>query len=66
MVELVISMCLLDNSNKCREEHLTFSDVSLITCAISGQAQFANYMELRPRWYVKRWTCEPAGRFAKI
>ncbi len=66
MVELVISMCLLDNANKCRDEHMVFQDVSILTCTIAGQSHIANYMERFPRWYVKRWTCEPAGKFAKI
>jgi hypothetical protein len=64
--ELTLIICLLDNANKCREEHMTFQDVSILTCAISGQAQVANYMERFPRWYVKRWTCDAAGKFAKI
>jgi hypothetical protein len=66
MVELVLSICLLDDARKCREEHMVFSDVSLLTCSVAGQAQVATYMERRPRWFVKRWTCQQAGRFAKI
>ena len=66
MVELVLSICLLDDAQKCREEHMVFSDVSMLTCAIAGQAQVASFMERRPRWFVKRWACEPAGKFAKI
>lgn len=66
MIELVLSICLLDNASKCREEHLTFSDLSLLTCVVGGQAQIAAFMERHPRWYVKRWACQQAGRFAKI
>ena len=66
MIELTLIICLLDDANKCRDEHMTFQDVSLLTCMVGGQAQIASYMERRPRWYVKRWACEPAGKYAKI
>lgn len=66
MIELVFAICLLDDASKCREEHLTFGDVSLLTCAVGGQAQIASYMERHPRWYVKRWACQPAGTVARI
>jgi len=41
MVELALTVCLLDTANKCREESLTFSDVGLLTCMVGGQAQIA-------------------------
>ena len=65
MVELVLSICLLDDARKCRDEALTFTDTSLITCMIGAQPIAAQHMELRPRWYLKRWTCRPAGMHAK-
>ncbi len=65
MIELVLTICLLDDAKKCREEALTFADVSLMTCAMSGQPIAAQHMELRPRWYLARWSCRPAGLFAK-
>jgi hypothetical protein len=66
LTELALTICLLDDAQKCREEHMTFSDVSLLTCSIAGQAQVAHYMERRPRWFVKRWACQQAGKYAKI
>jgi hypothetical protein len=66
MIELILSICLYDDARKCREESLAFADVSLLTCAVGGQAQIAEYMEHMPRWYVRRWTCQVAGKFAKI
>lgn len=65
MIELALTICLLDDARKCRDEALTFSDVSVLTCMVGGQAQVAAYMERRPRWYVSRWTCRSAGMFAK-
>jgi hypothetical protein len=65
MIELVLSICLLDDALKCREETLTFADLSLVTCMIGAQPIAAQHMELRPRWYLSRWTCRPAGLHAK-
>lgn len=66
MVELIVSLCLLGNPQKCHEEALTFAETPILTCMVAGQAQVATYMERRPRWFVKRWSCQPAGKFAKI
>jgi len=66
MVELVVTICLLDDAMKCREESLVFADVSQITCMVAAQPQVASYMERRPRWYVKKWACQIAGQHAKI
>jgi hypothetical protein len=66
MVELVVSICLLGNPEKCHEESLVFADVPMMTCMVSGQPMVALHMEKRPRWFVKRWSCQIAGQFAKI
>jgi len=65
MIEIALTICLLDDGNRCHEEALTFQNVSILTCMVGGQTQIAAYMETRPRWYVRRWTCRPAGMYAK-
>jgi len=65
MIEIAITICLLDDALRCRDESLTYQDVSILTCMVGGQAEIANYMERRPRWYVRRWACRAAGQFAK-
>ena len=65
MIELVLTICLLDDARRCREEALTFAEVSLMTCMVGAQPIVAQHMELRPRWYLSRWTCRPAGMHAK-
>lgn len=64
MIELVMHICLLTNNSKCHDEHLTFADAPVI-CVIAAQPIIAIYMERRPRWFVKKWTCRPAGQFSK-
>lgn len=65
MIELALTICLLDDARKCREESLTFTDVSVFSCMVGAQPVAAQHMELRPRWYLARWTCRPAGMHAK-
>ena len=67
MLELILSLCLLDNPAKCREEAVTFSTESVtpLQCLMGAQPVIAQHMELRPRWACKRWSCRPAGQFAK-
>jgi len=64
-VELVLHICLLDDARKCRDESLTFADVSMITCMLTAQPVAAQHMERRPRWYLSKWSCRPAGLHAK-
>lgn len=65
MIELVLTICLLDDAQKCRDESLVFADASVLACVMAGQPIAAQYMELRPRWYISRWACRQAGQFAK-
>ena len=66
VIELALTICLLDDSRICREEHMTFANVSIFTCMIGGQAQIADYMQRRPRWYVSKWKCQPAGQIVEL
>jgi hypothetical protein len=67
MLELVVHICLQSDPAKCREEALTFSTESVtpMQCLMSAQPVIAQHMELRPRWVCKKWSCRPAGQYAK-
>jgi len=67
MIELVLTLCLLENPQKCREEGLTFSAENLtpMQCVMGAQPVIAQHMELRPRWACRKWRCRPAGMYAK-
>lgn len=67
MLELVLLICLADRPDKCREEALTYSAETLtpMQCVMGAQPEIAKHMELRPRWFCKKWGCRRAGMFAK-
>lgn len=68
MVEILLTLCLLDNPQKCQEERMSFEadKISLFSCMTYGQFEIAKHMEVRPRWRVDRWKCQSAGMTAKI
>jgi hypothetical protein len=35
-------------------------------CMMRAQPEIAKWVDEHPRWTVKRWSCRPAGKFAKI
>jgi hypothetical protein len=64
MIELVFSACLAVFPSQCRTVHLTFVDVSLMTCIVFGQMQIAEWVRHNPTWRVHRHWCRPAGKDA--
>ena len=68
MIEIVLSLCLIDNRDKCREEHLTFAaeKLTLHGCMMYGQFEIAKHMAYRPRWRVSRWRCGPVRETANL
>lgn len=68
MLELLIFACLLDRPKVCHEVALTYLEESLTPyqCMMKSPIEIAKWNEANPKWYAKKWTCRPAGRFAKI
>lgn len=68
MLELALVACLADDLTRCKDVALIFSEESVtpMQCLMGAQPQIARYVEEHPRWVVKKWSCRPAGRIAKI
>lgn len=68
MLELIITACLLTEPTKCREESLVYQvdNLTPYQCMMKSPIEIAKWQEYRPRWFAKRWTCRPAGRFQKV
>jgi hypothetical protein len=67
MIEILVSFCLVDNPDKCQQVPLNFAAASITPqqCMVLGQAEMAKWMQAHPNWRPRKWTCGPAGRFAK-
>lgn len=68
MIEVLLTLCLAADPQKCHDERLNFEGetISLFSCATYGQFAIAEHMQLRPRWRVDRWKCQYPGQTAKI
>lgn len=67
MIEIILTLCLLSNPSKCRDEQIPLTqEANLWSCLLGAQVDIAKQMELRPRWAVKKWKCQQAGLTAKL
>jgi hypothetical protein len=68
MLELIVSVCLVDNPTRCKDVSLVYlaESVTPMQCMMQSQAEIAKWTEGHPNWVAKRWSCRPAGRYAKI
>ena len=68
MLELVVSVCLLEDNYRCKDVSLTYKADSVTPKQSMKKSpdQNAKSTESHPKWFAKKWGCRPAGRFAKI
>jgi hypothetical protein len=67
MIELIVSVCLIADPLRCKDITLIFDgeSVSPMQCMMGAQPEIAKWIDEHPKWALKRWTCQPAGRIAK-
>lgn len=69
MIEIVVSVCLIADPEKCRDVHLSYmAEAQAVTpqqCMMYGQSEIAKWAEGNPKWRVSRWTCGVPREFAK-
>jgi hypothetical protein len=68
MIELAIVACLLDQPGRCKDVSLVYmaDAVTPMQCMMASGAEIAKWGAVNPRWFVRKWTCRPAGRWAKV
>ena len=68
MIELILSVCLAADPGRCKDEFLTMMEegATPYQCKMKGQIEIVKWSEAHPKWQVKRWSCQPAGRIARI
>lgn len=67
MIEILVSVCLVQEPGQCKDVRLNFmaEAVTPRECMLNGQAEIAKWTEGHPGWAIQKWTCGPAGRTAK-
>lgn len=68
MIELLVSVCLVAEPDKCKDVSMVFDadSVTPMQCMMGAAPEIAKWVDEHPKWVAKRWTCQPAGRIAKI
>lgn len=68
MIELALIVCLSADPAKCKDVGLTYASESVTPqqCMMRAIPEVAKWTGEHPNWYVKKWSCRPAGHFAKI
>lgn len=69
MLEIIASVCLLYEVDRCKEVTLPTATEQALTpmqCLMGAQIDLARWQDEHPRYFVKRWSCQKAGQFAKI
>lgn len=76
MFEIFFSACLLADHGKCKDATLPIADpeVSAVHCTmgtaglseLSGwiSAELSGWISAHPKYFIKRFSCRPAGRIA--
>ncbi len=67
VIELLLAVCLIDNPATCKDVSLVYSAEALtpMQCVLRAQPEIAKWIAEHPGWRTQRFTCRPAGRYAK-
>jgi hypothetical protein len=61
MIEILVSVCLLADADRCRDVRL---NVAAQQCIKVAQFEIGKWAERNPNWSVKRWSCGRPDRTA--
>lgn len=58
MLELIVVACLIAQPAKCETFHLPFEEpMGGHQCVFRAQLRLVQWLERRPDWQIRRWTC---------
>lgn len=59
MFELIISVCLLNSPDQCKNVHLTYMGElnTPYQCMMIGQPEMAKWSVSNPGWSIRKWRC---------
>lgn len=68
MLELVLTVCLLEDHSRCKDVGLVYMAESMtpMQCMMRSAPEIAKWQEGHPKWFAKKWFCRPSGTVAKI
>ena len=58
MIELLFTVCLIAEPDKCDDRHLTYAEAIMpMACLMGAQGELARWSEKNPKWQIERWRC---------
>ena len=58
MIQLVLLACLLKAPDRCESYQVPTEPMTLMMCAVTGQALVVQWAEEHPVWHVRSWRCD--------
>lgn len=69
-MEIAFVMCLYSHLLQCREVEIPLlpdAQVELpMQCQRVGMTEISKWMQAHPNYYLKRFTCQKAGQYARL
>jgi len=66
MLELVVTVCLMEEVTRCKDVKLTLMEGTPMQCMMSSPVEIAKWSEGHPKWFAKKWSCRRAGMYADM
>ena len=62
MLAIILSACMANEPNVCKDNKIPLSDdVDATRCAMAAPPHFAQWAEQHPGWQIKKWHCSMGG-----
>jgi hypothetical protein len=61
MLELILTVCLLADTTRCKDVTLTMVETHQVTpqqCFHNGQIEMVKWLEANPKWRIAKWKCQ--------
>ena len=65
VLELIMSVCLIDTPTKCKDVHFNSSAQTTMQC-MSDITTMADWIGKNPKWVITKWHCTGAGTEASL
>jgi hypothetical protein len=62
MLAIIISACMANDPNVCKDYKIPISDdVDPMNCAMQAPPHFAQWADEHPGWQIKKWRCSSSS-----
>jgi hypothetical protein len=66
MLGLFLSVCLISDPGKCKEEKINMAEETTFNQCMGDQVDIAKWIGDHPNFTIQKWTCKPVGQEANL